>query len=168
MERDGRRHFPTRRNPTEGKEPWRSRDTAEPAIVERFSEAAVLLVLCESQETLHGYRLAGLLREQGLAAGVGDLANLYRMLRHLEAQGLVASSWEQGGGPARRLYSVTPAGAEALRLWAISLHKTRVHIRQFLDRFVKLNRRPAQAPPAAVSKARGRDVSALARVPGAA
>jgi DNA-binding PadR family transcriptional regulator len=149
VDKDGRRHFPAPRQPTVGIEAWRVRATAGPALVERFAEAAVLLVLSESAEDLHGYRLSALLREQGLADGVGDLANLYRLLRHLERQGLVASSWESGTRPPRRLYRVTEGGAEALRLWAVSLHKTRVRIRVFLDRFVNFSHRRAQAPPAA-------------------
>lgn len=52
-------------------------------------------------------------------AGMGianvDSGTVYRALRRLNDEGLVSSSWEEvAAGPARRRYSVTPAGVASL------------------------------------------------------
>ncbi len=75
-------------------------------------ELAVLAVI-EQGET-YGYEILATLEHAGLD-GVGD-ASVYGTLRRLEQAGrlrsrLVASD----SGPARRYYSVTPAGVEQLR-----------------------------------------------------
>jgi poly-beta-hydroxybutyrate-responsive repressor len=60
---------------------------------------------------------------------------LYRMLRQMEKDGLVSSSWDTSGqGPARRLYSITEAGEAYLRLWAGSLGQ----YRRMMDSFLRL------------------------------
>ncbi|MGO8950855.1 MAG: helix-turn-helix transcriptional regulator [Ktedonobacterales bacterium] len=51
---------------------------------------------------------------------------LYRMLRQMEKEGLVQSSWDTSRqGPARRLYSITKAGEEYLKIWGNSLEQYR-------------------------------------------
>src|ERR671910_344288 len=83
------------------------------ARIERFIEPAVLLLLRERPR--HGYDLV-----DNLPALVGegatiDLGNLYRLLRGLEAERLVSSSWRADApGPAPRGYDHTPAGARPL------------------------------------------------------
>ena len=48
-----------------------------------------------------------------------DGAAIYRALRRLEATGCVTSGWDtSGGGPARRLYTLTERGREHLGEWA--------------------------------------------------
>jgi hypothetical protein len=72
------------------------------ARVERFAEPAVLLLLAEGPS--HGYELADALEEL-LEEGRVDFGNLYRLLRSLEGEGLVASSWsEDTPGPLKRIY----------------------------------------------------------------
>ena len=45
-----------------------------------------------------------------------DVGNLYRVLRALEEQGLVASEWDETvPGPAKRTYQLTDAGARRTR-----------------------------------------------------
>src|SRR2546429_3852319 len=82
------------------------------ARVERFVEPSLLLLLRE--RPLHGYELIERLPE---VAGEGrvDVGNLYRLLRALEAEGVVSS----GGGaglsrPAQRTYELTPEGPRLL------------------------------------------------------
>ena len=50
---------------------------------------------------------------------------LYRTLRHMERDGLCESEWDttNGGGPARRVYTITDAGEAYLGLWAQSLEQ---------------------------------------------
>ena len=74
----------------------------------------VLLVL--KQWNLHGYLILQQLNSMGF--GDVDHATLYRELRRLEKEGYVDSVWEtDGGGPARRVYSITGAGEEILQGW---------------------------------------------------
>ena len=60
-----------------------------------------------------------------LAGGDGaDAANLYRLLRQLELEGIVRSSWDTGGsGPARRVYRLTVVGRRLLDEWANELRR---------------------------------------------
>ena len=63
----------------------------------------------------HGYDLPFLLEPLGL--GTTDRGVVYRTLRVMEADGLVASAWDRSpNGPARRTYTVTPLGRD----WAAS------------------------------------------------
>jgi DNA-binding PadR family transcriptional regulator len=83
-------------------------------------EAAILASIAES--TTHGYDLVPQI--DALAADLVciDAGSMYRMLRDLEEQGLVASSWQTPeSGPSRRVYEITPQGVEALELMAKSL-----------------------------------------------
>ena len=65
-----------------------------------------------------------------------DVGNLYRVLRALEEQGLVASEWDETvPGPAKRTYELTEAGAAALERWVAALTETRTRIDSFLKRY---------------------------------
>lgn len=75
----------------------------------------VLLVLKEWQT--HGYDLMQRLMELGFAGF--DQSYLYRLLRQMEQQGLLVSTWDTTTkGPARRVYSLTDAGKAMLEAWA--------------------------------------------------
>lgn len=77
-------------------------------------ETAVLVLL--KQHPSHGYALLAPIQELGVE--VGDLSRLYRALRNLETEGIVASAWDttaRGRGPARRIYSITRIGHRHLR-----------------------------------------------------
>jgi PadR family transcriptional regulator, regulatory protein PadR len=101
--------------------------------IERFQVAALLLLLRE--RPTHGYdlleRLPALTGEERV-----DVGNLYRVLRALEEQGLVASEWDEAlPGPAKRTYELTEEGRAALDRWAAALAQTRAHIDSFLHRY---------------------------------
>jgi poly-beta-hydroxybutyrate-responsive repressor len=104
--------------------------------VERFVEPAVLLVLAEAPG--HGYDL----KEQVLELAGGDRAdvtNLYRVLRQLEIEGIVRSSWDTtGGGPARRVYRLTKHGRVLLDQWAVALRELSTTVDRFVDRHQRL------------------------------
>jgi PadR family transcriptional regulator, regulatory protein PadR len=92
---------------------------------------AVLLLLRDVSS--YGYDLMKALSRFGFA--MMNPGPLYRMLRQMEKDGLVSSSWDTSGqGPARRLYSLTEAGEAYLRLWAGSLGK----YRRMMDLFFRL------------------------------
>src|SRR5438045_9464010 len=102
------------------------------ARVERFSEAALLLLL--RGRPTHGYELLEALPDLTGDARV-DMGNLYRVLRALEEDGLVQSEWEAGApGPAKRTYELTPEGRRLLDEWATALGRSSERITSFLDR----------------------------------
>ena len=107
------------------------------ARIERFAEPAVLLLLAEGES--HGYQLADQLEEL-LDEGRVDFGNLYRLLRALEAEGLVASTWsEEAPGPQKRVYGLTGEGAALLAAWAASLRARRERIGALLARYEALD-----------------------------
>jgi poly-beta-hydroxybutyrate-responsive repressor len=79
----------------------------------------------------YGYKLM----EQAAAFGYGTLnpGTLYRTLRNMEKNGHVKSEWDtsNGGGPARRVYSITDAGEAYLDFWAVSLEQYQRNIDAF-------------------------------------
>jgi PadR family transcriptional regulator len=81
----------------------------------------ILLSLREC--TSYGYKLM----EQAAAFGFVAMnpGTLYRTLRHMESDGLCESEWDttSGGGPARRVYSITDAGEAYLDFWAKALEQ---------------------------------------------
>lgn len=93
--------------------------------------AAVLLLLRDVSS--YGYDLMKALPKFGFA--LLNPGPLYRMLRQMEKDGLVRSSWDTSGqGPARRIYAITEAGEAYLRLWAGSLGM----YRRMMDQFFRL------------------------------
>ncbi len=108
------------------------------ARIERFAEPAVLLLLAEGES--HRYQLAEHLEEL-LDEGRVDFGNLYRLLRALEEEGLVASTWsEEAPGPQKRIYELTGEGAALLAAWAASLRARRERIGALLARYEALDK----------------------------
>jgi PadR family transcriptional regulator, regulatory protein PadR len=64
-----------------------------------------------------------------------NTGTLYRMLRRMEKDGVVESSWDlSGGGLARRMYTITGSGNAHLDIWVKSLER----YQQSMDDFFKL------------------------------
>ena len=104
--------------------------------VYRFVEPIVLLLL-RMKGRSYGYDLAGDVAEHALTDAEIDRGALYRVLRQLEANGYVVSEWSlQPSGPARRLYSLTPAGERHLDEWTEVLG----HLSSAMARFVETAR----------------------------
>ena len=83
-------------------------------------ETSILASLAES--TTHGYDLVEQIDELAADLVCIDPGTMYRLLRGLEEQGLVRSSWQTPeAGPSRRMYVITDQGIEALELMAKSL-----------------------------------------------
>ncbi|MGZ3581158.1 MAG: helix-turn-helix transcriptional regulator [Ktedonobacterales bacterium] len=98
---------------------------------------AALLLLRDVSS--YGYDLMKALSRFGFA--MMNPGPLYRMLRQMEKDGLVKSSWDTSGqGPARRIYSITEAGEAYLRLWAGSLGQ----YRRMMDQFFRLYTRQSE------------------------
>src|SRR5512141_3272057 len=103
------------------------------ARVERFTEPALLLLLRE--RPAHGYdlleRLPELTGEQRV-----EMGNLYRLLRALEEEGLVASEWDETSpGPAKRRYAITEHGQHLLGQWVEALRSSQDRTARFLERY---------------------------------
>lgn len=72
---------------------------------------AVLATL--ASEEVHGYELLTRLKEHGLGHIKGGA--MYPLLRRLEEDGLIAHLWDTGsGGPARKVFGLTPEGHQEL------------------------------------------------------
>ena len=83
----------------------------------RFTEPIVLLVLARLG-TAHGYQIAAEAEPLAVTHAGLDGAAIYRALRRLESTDCVTSGWDtSGGGPARRLYTLTDRGVEHLGEW---------------------------------------------------
>jgi PadR family transcriptional regulator PadR len=109
-------------------------DWAVRARVERFVEPSILLLLREGPK--HGYELLDRIPELGAEEGRIDLGNLYRVLRALEEDGLVASRWRADlPGPTKRTYRLTDAGEAVLDRWASALRDAQGVIDAFLRRY---------------------------------
>ena len=103
------------------------------ARVERFTEPAILLLLRE--RPAHGYdlleRLPELTGEQRV-----EMGNLYRLLRGLEEEGLVASEWDDDSpGPAKRRYAISEHGLQLLDRWVEALRSSQQRTERFLERY---------------------------------
>ena len=87
----------------------------------------------------HGYQLAQRLGEMKMFAGQQpDHAGLYRALKQMEDEGLLTSAWDLAdSGPARRVFTLTPAGTACLGQWK----KTLADYRDALDELLGLLKR---------------------------
>lgn len=107
-----------------------------------FLRPCLLLLLRE--HPAHGYDLLERLRTLGFAGD--DPGGVYRALRRLERDGLVASSWEPSrSGPDRRSYRLTRAGMEELHRRAKELAALQETLADFLARYGEFVALPPRA-----------------------
>lgn len=79
-------------------------------------EPAVLAAL--AAQSAHGYDLRKAVEEMSEGTVVADPGGIYRVLRRLEEEGFVGSTWVEGEfGPQRREYQLTADGRELLSYW---------------------------------------------------
>ena len=83
---------------------------------ERYIQASILLAL--KIKSSYGYELIQEIPRFGFFESQAPPGMIYRHLRDLEENGLVASQWEtQETGPAKRVYQLTDEGLAALEFW---------------------------------------------------
>jgi DNA-binding PadR family transcriptional regulator len=64
------------------------------------------------------------------------MGNLYRILRSLEREGLVASTWDDlSPGPTKRIYAITDSGRTVLDQWVRAFSKAQRQIEAFVKRY---------------------------------
>lgn len=99
-------------------EDWQAEAPSRKTRVRRrwqFTAPAVLLLLSEGPS--YGYQLLRRLKPMfPKNAAPPDAGGVYRLLRDLEGDGLLDSSWSEnpGAGPTRRIYELTDAGRATL------------------------------------------------------
>ncbi len=95
------------------------------------------MLLLLSERPRHGYELAEEL-ESFLGDARVDFGNLYRLLRSLEAEGLVSSTWDdEQPGPIKRIYELTSDGRALLNAWAESLQASKAQLEAFLEAYAR-------------------------------
>ena len=110
---------------------WREPGCSRRAV--RMLKPTLLLLLHHGPS--HGYTLIDKLKPYGL-----DDVNpsvVYRVLREMEQNGWVASSWEEEEtkGPPRRVYRLAALGDEVLTWWTNDLRETRAMIDFILETY---------------------------------
>jgi PadR family transcriptional regulator, regulatory protein PadR len=128
------------------KQPTRT-STEEPqgGLPRNYLRASLLLLIAETPA--HGYDLLEQIAQLGLRNV--DPGGLYRALRVMEQDGLVASWWEHStAGPARRSYRLTEEGVEWLHAWAGALREGRRYLSAYLSRYDRIVDDSDHAPPA--------------------
>lgn len=107
-------------------------EASHPTYIPRTLLRPGVLLALRSSGPLHGYALLERLDELGIAEV--DQSGLYRVLRAMEHDGLLASHWESSPhGPDRRVYAVTPTGIDLLDDWAVTLDQAH----RFLHRYLR-------------------------------
>jgi PadR family transcriptional regulator PadR len=101
----------------------------------RWMEPFVMVLLAGG--AAHGYAIVGELAGLGITNGSVDVGQVYRVLRDLEAAGLVSSSWTTGSGPARRDYELTETGYAALDEWAAVMKERTRLVGEFDARYLE-------------------------------
>lgn len=84
------------------------KDLLSGLLLELHRGTLVLSVLSQMNEPKYGYALVQSLEEKGVEI---DPNTLYPLLRRLEKQGLLHSSWDTGGSKPRKYYQRTPEGS---------------------------------------------------------
>lgn len=78
-------------------------------ILELRRGTIVLCVLKELETPMYGYNLVNVLSEQGISI---EANTLYPLLRRLEGQDLLESTWETSGSKPRKYYVTTDEGKQ--------------------------------------------------------
>ncbi len=103
----------------------------------KWLEGYVLLLL--SKNPSHGYDLTHSMQDFDVNfSGIGQMGTLYRLLRQMEDEGLVVSTWHtQSKGAARRVYKITALGEDYLQNYVKQLKELKKRIDEFIDFYDK-------------------------------
>ena len=84
-------------------------DIAAGLTMELRRGTIVLCVLSQLMQPMYGYSLVSTLSDGGVPV---ETNTLYPLLRRLEKQGLLESSWETSGSKPRKYYQITELGKD--------------------------------------------------------
>jgi PadR family transcriptional regulator PadR len=116
----------------EGRKKEKGLEEPQGGLPRNYLRASLLLLIGEAPA--HGYDLLDQIAQLGLRSV--DPGGLYRTLRVMEDDGLVASHWEHSSaGPARRTYGLTTEGVEWLHAWAGALRESHRYLSAYLARY---------------------------------
>jgi len=74
------------------------------------------------EKPTHGYQLLEEIKKRSCGCHKLESGSIYTLLRRMEERGLLESKWEKvGGGPDRRIYTLTAKGVEALKVGLTSI-----------------------------------------------
>ncbi len=99
--------------------------------VSRFIQPGLLLFL--SKKPSHGYELIDKLKLLGFHKKNIDIGSVYRILRKMEKEFLVKSSWKTKGSRRKRVYQITPHGRRLLKAWVERIKERKNALENFLD-----------------------------------
>ena len=106
---------------------------------ERYIQPSLLMAL--KNKPSYGYELIQVICQFGFVEGQAPPGMIYRHLRELEANGLVASNWEtDGSGPAKRVYQLTVEGSEVLDYWIAYMAKQAERILSFIEHYENIKK----------------------------
>lgn len=90
----------------------------------------VLCVLSQLKEPTYGYSLVSVLAEGGVPV---ETNTLYPLLRRLEKQELLVSTWETSGSKPRKYYQITELGEEVYQTLKAQWEDTAKHMKKLLE-----------------------------------
>ena len=100
----------------------------------RFVEACLLCLLKE--EKSYGYSLMEKLEHFDFDEDSINISIIYRRLRNMESENLVASTWaESDQGPKKRMYEITENGIVELDIWILLLKDRKKRITSIIDKY---------------------------------
>ncbi len=103
----------------------------------RAAQSFILLILTRGRS--YGYEIRHRLEDEFSYEKAADPGALYRLLREMEAQGFIESTWDIAEtGPARRYYQLTDAGREQLNRGAERLERLARRIERFFAAYKEL------------------------------
>jgi PadR family transcriptional regulator len=106
---------------------------------ERYIQPSILMALKDKPS--YGYELIQVICQFGFVEGQAPPGMIYRHLRDLEENGLVASEWQtEGSGPAKRVYQLTAEGGEVLDYWITYMQKQAQSLLSFIQRYQKIGK----------------------------
>jgi PadR family transcriptional regulator, regulatory protein PadR len=108
---------------------------------ERYIQPSVLMALLDGPS--YGYQLLQRLPEYGFLRDEVPPGMIYRHLRQMEEEKLVVSQWEaEGSGPAKRVYVLTPEGAEVLEAWVAHMERKARRLLEFAQAYRQREHKP--------------------------
>jgi len=107
---------------------------------ERYIQPSILMALKDKPS--YGYELIQVIGQFGFVEGQAPPGMIYRHLRDMEENGLIASEWEtEGTGPAKRVYQLTEEGAAVLDYWIAFMKKQAQRLLSFIERYQHIKKK---------------------------